>query len=243
MSRSDRHSLVSTTSSRSTTKEKEDEDVKEKPIDPMNPNNLTDEEKLEAVGKAFSDGGGAVYIGLIAQEIFSPHVSPEAIKKAMEQIHAQCGNSTDPIERMMVEQLTLANHSIGRLMVKSASADNFEQAAMYQASATKLLAEFRRLALSIKKYREPSSTSQFVVIKQQNNAGAQQIAFVEGEEKSGMLEAESGKSFLRNELVSNEVPQRVHLAITEQKSTPSSGRSNEPKETKRTERRGPKGSS
>ena len=242
MTTSDRRSSASTTSSLSQAQKKEEENVQTKPRDPLNPDNLTDEEKLEAEGRAFTQSSGAIYVSLITQEIFGSKISQLAIKEAMEQIQAACGNPTDPVERMMVENLTLANHSIGRLMVKAATANNLEQAAMYQSSATKLLAEFRRLALSIKKYREPSSTSQFVVIKQQNNAGAQQIAFVEVEQNSGMLEGKPEKSFSGNELGSNEVPQHVNLAITEQESTPSPGRTIEPQKAKRTERRGAKGS-
>ena len=41
------------------------------------------------------------------------------------------GNPTDPIERMLVEQICLAHHNIGRLHVKAASADHPEEARVY----------------------------------------------------------------------------------------------------------------
>ena len=133
------------------------EDVRTKPKDPLNPNNLTEEEKLEEEGRVFTRNSAAVYISLVTQEIFSSKISKLAVKKAMEQIHAQCGNATDPIERMMLEQLTLAHHSIGRLMAKAATSDSFEHAEMYHSTSTKLLGEFGRLALCIKNYRDSSN--------------------------------------------------------------------------------------
>ena len=94
---------------------------------------------------------------LVTQEIFSSKISMLAVKKAMEQIHAQCGNATDPVERMMLEQLTLAHHSIGRLMAKAATADNLEHAEMYHSMSARLLGEIGRLALCIKSYRDSSN--------------------------------------------------------------------------------------
>lgn len=242
MTTSDRRSSVSTASSLSQAQKREEENVQTKPRDPLNPHNLTEDEKLEVESTALHEEGGGIYLSLVAKELFGTKISPLAFKKYMAKLHAECGNSTDPVERMMLEQLTIAHHSLARLMVKAASADNFELAAMYQSASTKLLAEFRRLALSIKKYREPSSTSQFVVIKQQNNAGAQQIAFVEAEQNLGMLDGKPEKSFSGNELGSKEVPQPVSLTIAGQESTPSPGWPKEPKKAKRTERKGSKGS-
>ena len=81
----------------------------------------------------------------------------------------------------MIEQLALAHHNIGRLFSDAASCKTIDAAEIFNQQATRLLAEFRRLALALKKYREPMAASRFTVIRQQNNAAAQQVALIDSD--------------------------------------------------------------
>jgi hypothetical protein len=76
-----------------------------------------------------------------------------AFKTYRDRLVADCGNPTDPIEVMMIEQIALAHMSIGRLQFNSATAGSIEAARTYGAMATQLLGEFRRTALALKSYR------------------------------------------------------------------------------------------
>ena len=80
---------------------------------------------------------------------------------------------------MMLVQFAMAHHKIARLNRRSAEADTPEAARVYDASSSTLLNEFRRMGLAIKTYREPAPQSHVTVVKQQNLAQNQQVAFVE----------------------------------------------------------------
>ena len=86
---------------------------------------------------------------------------------------------------MMVEQIAMAHHTIGCLNIRAARAETLEQAKVYNAAAARLLGEFRRIILALKKYREPTPPPKnFLLVKQQNVAQNQQVAYVEGEPAS-----------------------------------------------------------
>ena len=48
----------------------------------------------------------------------------------------------------------MAHHAIGCLYVRAATAETLDQAKLYNAAAARLLGEFRRTVLALKKYRE-----------------------------------------------------------------------------------------
>ena len=104
---------------------------------------------------------------------------PQAYNIYLHNILDAAGNPTDPIHRMMIEQFVAANLKIGRLNRLSAAANTPEVARVYDASSATLLSEFRRMGLSIKTYREPASQSHVTVVKQQNLAHNQQVAYVD----------------------------------------------------------------
>ena len=71
---------------------------------------------------------------------------------------ADCGLDVerDPIGAMLVEQLAIAHLNVGRLHAKAAHAATCEEARAYLSAAVQLAGEFRRGALALKSYREPS---------------------------------------------------------------------------------------
>src|SRR5262249_34717623 len=72
----------------------------------------------------------------------------------------EAGSPADPVERMLLEQLALAHHVIGRPHGRAGCRAGLEELKAYHAAAARLLAEFRRTALALKAYREPAAVQQ-----------------------------------------------------------------------------------
>lgn len=98
---------------------------------------------------------GSAYLYCTMSRVFR-EVGPEAYKTYLLKVLEDAGKPTDPIEQMLVEQIVLAHHSIGRLHVKAATTDDLEAARVYLGSAALLTGEFRRSISTLKSYREPS---------------------------------------------------------------------------------------
>jgi hypothetical protein len=135
------------------------------------------------------------YIAGSAAEVLQRHLPPDAFREYMEKVLKDAGETSDPVEKMILEQITLAHHNIGRLFIRSAQDESPAQAKIYQDAATRLLGEFRQLVLALKKYRETTSSKNFVVVKQQNlAAGNQQVAFVDRNPSDGEERDASGQN-------------------------------------------------
>jgi len=105
---------------------------------------------------------------------------PNGYLRYMHNTIREAGAPRDPVERMLIEQITLAHHNIGRLHSSAAAAKTIDEAKVYNAAAAKLLGEFRRTALALKQYREPTPARQYTMVRQQNIAAQQQVALVDG---------------------------------------------------------------
>ena len=87
-------------------------------------------------------------LGELFQQVDGP-----AFKVYRDQLLADSGNPSDPIEIMMIEQIALAHLNIGRLQFRSATAQTVDAAKAYGGMATQLLGEFRRTALALQAFR------------------------------------------------------------------------------------------
>lgn len=67
------------------------------------------------------------------------------------------GIPSDPIERMLLEQLALAHHAMGRLHVRAGMRENMDEVSACHAAVARLMGEFRRHALGLQEYREASA--------------------------------------------------------------------------------------
>lgn len=123
----------------------------------------------------------AVYLRATACETLRS-LPLEGFVEYVDQLMVEGGLPKDPVERMLLEQICMAHHTIGRLYVQASSADTLEQAKVFNAAATRLLAEFRRSALALKAYREPTPPRNITVVKQQILGQHQQVALVESKE-------------------------------------------------------------
>jgi hypothetical protein len=78
--------------------------------------------------------------------------SAAGFKVHLEQTLADLGNPTDPVERMLIEQLVLAHFRIAQLHVDAGYCKHAEGMKLYTAATARLLGEFRRTALALRAY-------------------------------------------------------------------------------------------
>ena len=83
-------------------------------------------------------------------------IDQRAYKIYRDDLLADCGNPTDPIEVMIIEQLALAHFGVGLLSCKAANAGKVEAVGVYSGAAARLMGEFRRSALALQAYRAAS---------------------------------------------------------------------------------------
>jgi hypothetical protein len=83
-------------------------------------------------------------------------IDQHAYKVYRDDLLADCGSPTDPIEVMIVEQLALAHFSLGLLSCKAANAGKVEAVGVYAGAAARMMGEFRRSALALQVYRAAS---------------------------------------------------------------------------------------
>lgn len=87
----------------------------------------------------------------------------------------------DPVEGLLLGQLTLANFAVGSLHAKAATATSAEDSIAYSAAASRLMAETRRMAETVVDIRRGGKPAVQLAVEQMNvaaNGGRQQIAQV-----------------------------------------------------------------
>lgn len=87
----------------------------------------------------------------------------------------------DPVEKMLVQQFTIAHHRLLQLHGQAAETQNLEAVKVFNAAAARLQGELRRLALAIRQYRLPVGQKTFSVVHQQNvvSGGDQRVQYVD----------------------------------------------------------------
>jgi hypothetical protein len=85
-----------------------------------------------------------------------------AYRVYLERLIEDAGNPSDPVQRMMLEQLALAHFRIAQLQVQASHAKSTEGVKIYNSAASRLQGEFRRTALALHAYgsRVPGDRTQ-----------------------------------------------------------------------------------
>jgi hypothetical protein len=115
-------------------------------------------------------------------------VDAQAFKIYRDRLLADCGKPTDPIEIMIIEELSLAHFTLGVLMCKRNNITRYEATGIYSGAAARLMGEFRRSALALQAYRHASM--------QLSRGPAENVEQIEG---SGLTDDLPGKSCDDNE--------------------------------------------
>jgi hypothetical protein len=119
------------------------------------------------------------YLAGSATPALPQRIPAESFQAYLDKLLQDAGAAKDPIEKILVEQVAMAHHNIGRLYLSAARNESLEQVQAYHQAASRLLGELRRTVLALKKYREPTAPT--ILVKQQNVAGSQQVAYVDRE--------------------------------------------------------------
>lgn len=114
----------------------------------------TPEQISDARAEGLREASGMSHFFAVAQNSLSKSIDLGACQKFREDLLRDCGNPSDPVEIMLIEQLALANFHVGRLFTRSALAPTAPLSIAFVQAATRLQAEFRRCALALEEYRE-----------------------------------------------------------------------------------------
>jgi hypothetical protein len=126
------------------------------------------------------DLSAAAVLGTICAKTLKGTVRPTGYLLFREEFLRASGSPTDPVEVMMLEQLMWAHHRLGDLQAQASDANTPELIEVLNVAVTRVMGEFRRTSLALKEFRTPVVPKQITLVKQQNVAGTQQVAFVDG---------------------------------------------------------------
>lgn len=127
---------------------------------------LAQAKAISESGKVLADLSAAAYLQTIAGKSLGEPAGATGFQAYRDQLMRDSGNPSDPIERMLIEQLALAHHQIGQLHYRASQAISPEAAKVYLGATCRFLAELRRLALALRQYRSPVTAKNFTVVKQ-----------------------------------------------------------------------------
>jgi hypothetical protein len=164
---------------------------------------------------------------------------PVAYQMYRHKVLIEAGNSNDPLETMLVEQLMMAHQTIGSLYVRAADSNDPAAINLLTSGAARLMAESRKTLMAIREYRTPTGPQQLTIVKQQNLAGGdQQVAYLDKSGSQTMPEKNLSDSKLGPEtmrmLDHDDEPELVPIPETSYR------RRAEPIEAKRTHLRRPR---
>jgi len=210
---------------------------------PSIPEGLTPEQEqefLQTMGIAHNlqYRSAGLYLRASTSHLMGRHKPAEPFVGLVNQLLAQSGSPADPVERMLIEQVAMANFVIGELYARAAAADSVERMEIFYKTAARLLGEFRRSAFALKRYQEPAPTGS-VRIAQQNIAAHQEVALVSHTPDAGKrtpVQALPVPKNLHSELGSKEAPCVESVPLSAQ-SPPGARRAAEPAKTPRVDRK------
>lgn len=104
------------------------------------------------------------------------HVDAPTVAAYLDDFAERAGDPTDPVEQAMVRQLAQSDLVIGQLLMAANIAKTPQAASAYGGLGCRLLGEFRKLAISLKDYREDNQQRRTTVVHQVTHVGQQNIA-------------------------------------------------------------------
>jgi hypothetical protein len=123
---------------------------------------------------------GAGVLASISGASLGSQAGPAGFKVYHDRVVVASGAPKDPIEVMLIEQLTWAHHRIGRLHVAATAATAPDHVSALATATARLMSEFRKSGLALREYRSPMVPKQVTLVKQQNlAAGNQAVALLE----------------------------------------------------------------
>src|SRR5262245_30963785 len=96
---------------------------------------------------------GAAYLYGALATLF-PNFDTTVYQAYVDKQLEECGNPRDPIERMLIEQMLIAHHAIGRLCIQGTQSATPDASKIYHDAAARFMGEFRRCALAVREDRK-----------------------------------------------------------------------------------------
>ena len=148
---------------------------------PAAPPKPTDEERLAKAEQDKIIARDRLIPATLCEMLGGKPIGPLGAKMYVDGYLGECGNPTDPIERLLLQQFLLGHHRVAQLHLEASRAERAESAKILNAAAARLMAELRRLALAIRLYRSPVSAKSFAIVHQQNlvASGEQTVSYVD----------------------------------------------------------------
>lgn len=84
----------------------------------------------------------------------------------------ESGSPTDPIEKLLIEQISFAHFRIGQLHGQAALARDSDPARVYNAAAIRLLGELRKTVAALQSYRDANAARRASSARSSGAAGA-----------------------------------------------------------------------
>jgi len=109
--------------------------------------------------KRIKEIAASQYLYAASTKVLGPGFGSDSYLAYMHDFLNENGDPTDPIERMMLEQLAIAHHAIGNFHVRAGVKEKVEEVEIFSGAAARLMAEFRRTALALKAYRQSSANN------------------------------------------------------------------------------------
>jgi hypothetical protein len=100
--------------------------------------------------------GPAAYLHGAMRSVVGSAFDVDDFEQYLRDFLEDAGGATDPVERMLLEQLAWSHNILGTLHIRAAHAHGVEATKVYQAASARLMAEFRRTALALTVYRQPA---------------------------------------------------------------------------------------
>jgi hypothetical protein len=110
-------------------------------------------EVIKAQAATLQDDAASICLAGCLGALVGTKYFPESYATYRDNMLQQCGNPTDPLVKMQIEQLALAHHNVGLLHLRAAASKHPQAAAAFSAAAARLLGEFRRGILALEEYR------------------------------------------------------------------------------------------
>ena len=104
----------------------------------------------EIIAERFARAAPGIYTAHLVGAVMTGMDRPDVMMHYLHNLTLECNAHVDPLQRMLLEQIAQAYHRVSALHTSSASATSPELMMMYNAGATRLLAELRKCLLALK---------------------------------------------------------------------------------------------
>src|SRR5262249_41823147 len=102
----------------------------------------------------------AAYLYGAATGLFKENIDVASCQAYLRTLLQDAGDPADPIVRMLIEQLAMAHHTLGRLHFRAATREGLAEIVAYHSALARLMSEFRKSSLALQSLRQSADGAQ-----------------------------------------------------------------------------------